>query len=49
MFKKTFHQDRSERRDEAYFLSYAELLSDARMKPEDFSHILLGGTYGRIR
>ena len=41
MFKKVFHQGRSERRGEAYFISYVKSLSDARTKLEDFFNILL--------
>ncbi len=41
MFKKAFQQGRSERRGEAYFAPYVELLSDARTPLEDFFNILL--------
>jgi len=41
MFKKAIQQGRSERRGEAYSISYVEPLSDARTKLVDFFNILL--------
>jgi len=40
-FKKAAQRGRSERKVEAYFLSYVEALSDARTKLEVFFNILL--------
>ena len=40
MFKKSFLRGRSERRGEAYFVSYVEPLSNVRTKLEDFFNIL---------
>ena len=41
MFKKAGWRGRRERRTEAYFLWYVEVLSDARTKPTAFFNILL--------
>jgi hypothetical protein len=41
MLKKAVQQGRSERRGEAYFVSYVEPLSEARTPLADFFSILL--------
>ena len=41
LFKKAVQQGRSERRGEAYFVSYVEPLSDARTLLADFFNSLL--------
>jgi hypothetical protein len=41
MFKKAVQRGRSERRGEAYFVPYGELLSGARTKLADFFNIVL--------
>ena len=43
MLKKAIQQGRSERRGEAYSISYVEALSEARTQLEDFFSILLEG------
>jgi hypothetical protein len=43
MFTKAVQQGRSERRGEAYFISYVEPLSDARTPLAVFVNILLMG------
>ncbi len=40
MLKKAVQQGRSERRGESYFVSYVELLSEARTPLADFFSIL---------